>query len=45
VKNYNYVDMNVPIGRYKQRRNSRDKSLHALQKLTELTTIWISLEP
>ena len=36
--------MTVPFGGYKQRGNGRDKSLHALEKFTELKTIWISLE-
>lgn len=38
------VDMTVPFGGYKQSGNGRDKSLHALEKFTELKTIWISLE-
>ncbi|EJR8798535.1 aldehyde dehydrogenase family protein [Escherichia coli] len=44
VNNYNDGDMTVPFGGYKQSGNGRDKSLHALEKFTELKTIWISLE-
>ncbi|EMN5249593.1 aldehyde dehydrogenase PuuC [Enterobacter roggenkampii] len=45
VNNYNDGDMTVPFGGYKQSGNGRDKSLHALEKFTELKTIWITLEP
>ncbi|ELJ4826014.1 aldehyde dehydrogenase PuuC [Salmonella enterica] len=44
VNNYNDGDMTVPFGGYKQSGNGRDKSLHALDKFTELKTIWITLE-
>lgn len=44
VNNYNDGDMTVPFGGYKQSGNGRDKSLHALEKFTELKTIWMSLE-
>ncbi|WP_368541905.1 aldehyde dehydrogenase PuuC [Enterobacter soli] len=44
VNNYNDGDMTVPFGGYKQSGNGRDKSLHALDKFTEIKTIWISLE-
>ena len=44
VNNYNDGDMTVPFGGYKQSGNGRDKSLHALEKFTELKTIWIALE-
>ena len=44
VNNYNDGDMTVPFGCYKQSGNGRDKSLHALEKFTELKTIWIALE-
>jgi len=44
VNNYNDGDMTVPFGGYKQSGNGRDKSLHALDKFTELKTTWISLE-
>ena len=42
VNNYNDGDMTVPFGGYKQSGNGRDKSLHALEKFTELKTIWIA---
>ncbi|MGP3591364.1 aldehyde dehydrogenase PuuC [Vagococcus sp. WN89Y] len=45
VNNYNDGDMTVPFVGYKQSGNGRDKSLHALEKFTELKTIWIALEP
>lgn len=45
INNYNDGDMTVPFGGYKQSGNGRDKSLHALDKFTELKTIWIALEP
>lgn len=44
VNNYNDGDMTVPFGGYKQSGNGRDKSLHALEKFTEVKTIWIALE-
>ncbi|WP_158783187.1 aldehyde dehydrogenase PuuC [Pantoea sp. BAV 3049] len=44
VNNYNNGDMTVPFGGFKQSGNGRDKSLHALEKFTELKTIWIALE-
>ena len=44
VNNYNDGDMTVSFGGYKQSGNGRDKSLHALEKFTELKTIWIALE-
>lgn len=44
VNNYNDGDMTVPFGGYKQSGNGRDKSLHALDKFTELKTTWISLK-
>lgn len=44
VNNFNDGDMTVPFGGYKQSGNGRDKSLHALEKFTELKTIWIALE-
>ena len=33
----------MPFGGYKQSGNGRDKSLHALEKYTELKTTWIRL--
>ncbi|GAA0355451.1 aldehyde dehydrogenase [Bowmanella denitrificans] len=43
INNYNDGDMTVPFGGYKQSGNGRDKSLHALDKYTELKTTWIQL--
>ncbi|MGN4077146.1 aldehyde dehydrogenase family protein, partial [Burkholderia gladioli] len=36
-------DMNFPFGGYKQSGNGRDKSLHALEKYTELKSTLIRL--
>lgn len=36
-------DMTMPFGGYKQSGNGRDKSLHALDKYTELKSTWIDL--
>ncbi|WP_307838989.1 aldehyde dehydrogenase family protein [Deefgea sp. CFH1-16] len=36
-------DMNLPFGGYKQSGNGRDKSLHALEKYTELKSTLIKL--
>ena len=36
-------DMTTPFGGFKQSGFGRDKSLHALEKYTELKTIWIDL--
>jgi len=44
VNNYNGGDMTVPFGGFKQSGNARDKSLHALDKYTELKTTLIQLE-
>lgn len=43
INNYNDGDMTVPFGGVKQSGNGRDKSLHALDKYTELKTTWIQL--
>jgi len=43
VNQYDNDDMTVPFGGYKQSGNGRDKSLHALEKYTELKTTWINL--
>lgn len=43
VNQYDSDDMTVPFGGYKQSGNGRDKSLHALEKYTELKTTWINL--
>ena len=36
-------DMTVPFGGYKQSGFGRDKSLHALDKYTQLKTTWVKL--
>jgi len=43
VNSYDEDDITVPFGGYKQSGNGRDKSLHALDKYTELKTTWIKL--
>ncbi|WP_273786552.1 aldehyde dehydrogenase [Brucella intermedia] len=43
VNCYDHGDATVPFGGYKQSGNGRDKSLHALDKYTELKTTWIEL--
>jgi 4-guanidinobutyraldehyde dehydrogenase / NAD-dependent aldehyde dehydrogenase len=43
VNSYDEDDITVPFGGYKQSGNGRDKSLHALDKYTELKTTWIRL--
>lgn len=43
VNCYDDDDITVPFGGYKQSGNGRDKSLHALEKYTELKTTWIKL--
>ncbi len=37
------ADLTVPFGSYKGSGHGRDKSLHALDKYTELKTIWLAL--
>lgn len=44
INNYNGGDMTVPFGGFKQSGNARDKSLHALDKYTEIKTTLIQLE-
>ncbi len=44
VNQYDEDDMTVPFGGYKQSGNGRDKSLHALEKYTELKTTWIRID-
>ena len=44
INTYNMIPAGAPFGGYKQSGNGRDKSLHALEKFTELKTIWIALE-
>jgi gamma-glutamyl-gamma-aminobutyraldehyde dehydrogenase len=43
VNNWDGGDMTVPFGGFKQSGNGRDKSLHALDKYTELKATWIQL--
>ncbi|ENY72452.1 aldehyde dehydrogenase [Aeromonas diversa CDC 2478-85] len=44
VNNWDGGDMTMPFGGYKQSGNGRDKSLHALEKYTELKSTWIQLD-
>ena len=44
VNQYDEDDITVPFGGFKQSGNGRDKSLHALEKYTELKTTWIRIE-
>jgi 4-guanidinobutyraldehyde dehydrogenase/NAD-dependent aldehyde dehydrogenase len=43
VNCYDGGDMTMPFGGYKQSGNGRDKSLHALDKYTELKATWLEL--
>lgn len=43
VNSYDEDDITVPFGGIKQSGNGRDKSLHALEKYTELKTTWIRI--
>ncbi|MFE6055282.1 aldehyde dehydrogenase [Kitasatospora sp. NPDC056446] len=43
VNCYEEGDLSVPFGGMKQSGNGRDKSVHALEKYTELKTTWIAL--
>ncbi|WP_214412265.1 aldehyde dehydrogenase [Sphaerisporangium fuscum] len=43
VNCYEEGDLSVPFGGMKQSGNGRDKSVHALEKYTELKTTWIQL--
>jgi 4-guanidinobutyraldehyde dehydrogenase/NAD-dependent aldehyde dehydrogenase len=43
VNSYDADDITVPFGGFKQSGIGRDKSLHALDKYTELKTTWMSL--
>jgi gamma-glutamyl-gamma-aminobutyraldehyde dehydrogenase len=45
VNSYDEDDITVPFGGYKQSGNGRDKSLHALEKYTELKTTWLRIDP
>jgi len=44
VNCYDTGDMTAPFGGYKQSGNGRDKSLHALEKYTEIKATWIKLD-
>ncbi len=43
VNCYDAADITVPFGGFKQSGNGRDKSLHAMDKYTELKTTWFDL--
>ncbi len=43
INHYDGGDMTAPFGGYKQSGNGRDKSLHALDKYTEIKATWIAL--
>jgi gamma-glutamyl-gamma-aminobutyraldehyde dehydrogenase len=43
VNTYGGADITVPLGGVRQSGNGHDKSLHALDKYTDLKTAWISL--
>lgn len=43
VNTYGGTDVTVPLGGMKQSGNGHDKSLHALEKYTDLKTAWIQL--
>lgn len=43
VNTYGGADNTVPLGGHKQSGNGHDKSLHALDKFTDLKTAWIQL--
>lgn len=45
VNCYDGGDMTAPFGGYKQSGNGRDKSIHALEKYTEIKATWINLKP
>jgi gamma-glutamyl-gamma-aminobutyraldehyde dehydrogenase len=45
VNSYDEDDITVPFGGYKQSGNGRDKSLHAFDKVTELKTTWLRIDP
>ncbi|MHA2940420.1 aldehyde dehydrogenase [Vibrio sp. RC27] len=44
VNNWDGGDMTMPFGGYKQSGNGRDKSLHAIEKYTEIKSTWIELD-
>ena len=43
VNCYDAGDMTAPFGGYKQSGNGRDKSIHALEKYTEIKATWIKI--
>ena len=43
VNTYGGADITVPLGGVRQSGNGHDKSLHALDKVTDLKTAWIAL--
>jgi len=43
VNTYDAIDMSTPFGGYKQSGFGRDRSLHALEKYTQLKTTWIHI--
>ncbi|PBB35322.1 aldehyde dehydrogenase family protein [Mesorhizobium sp. M1A.F.Ca.IN.020.06.1.1] len=43
VNTYGGADITVPLGGFKQSRFGKDKSLHAIEKYTDLKTAWIAL--
>jgi 4-guanidinobutyraldehyde dehydrogenase / NAD-dependent aldehyde dehydrogenase len=43
VNTFDAGDITAPFGGFKQSGFGRDKSIHALEKYTELKTIWIQL--
>ena len=43
VNTYDAVDMSTPFGGYKQSGFGRDRSLHAIEKYTQLKTTWINV--
>lgn len=43
VNQYDEDDITAPFGGYKQSGNGRDKSLHALEKYTEVKTTWLRI--
>ncbi|MBZ0162635.1 MAG: aldehyde dehydrogenase [Notoacmeibacter sp.] len=43
VNTYGGADITVPLGGHRQSGNGHDKSLHALDKYTDLKTAWIQL--
>ena len=44
VNTWDGGDMTTPFGGFKQSGNGRDKSLHAMEKYTELKSVWINLD-